>query len=218
MQVVNQKKLTLIMVLVCSVCLAGSAHADEKQALDESVNQAVEEIAEALGATSFESIKSIAVLPLWGEDEDGYVVDTLKSHLSGSKYALLARSTPEWEKLLGEIKWNTLREDVMSPQTVQSFGKIEGCDAIIYGTVRDRKINPYAFKAITRLTLHMADVESGEIVWSSKPVTASVWLEWPEIMKLAVHHPVVWVVGGLIILLVIWRASKKLFLSATRPR
>jgi hypothetical protein len=64
----------------------------------------------------------------------------------------------------------------------------------------------------------MADVETGQIVWSSKPVTASVLLEWPEILRAAVYHPVVWVIGGLIILLIVWVAFKKLFRAATRPR
>ncbi|MCK4826017.1 hypothetical protein KA005_60275, partial [bacterium] len=91
-------------------------------------------------------------------------------------------------------------------------------DAILYGTVRERKASQQIFKAVVRMTLNMADVETGQIKWSSKPVTSSVWLEWPEILQAAVRHPVVWIVGGLIVLLIIWRAFKKLFRTATRPR
>jgi hypothetical protein len=197
---------------------AGNTKADLERAIDQAVVQACQKVSDEFNAASFEGIETIAVLPLWGEDKDGYVTDTLKSYLSNSPYKVMVRSTEEWSQLLGEIKWNTLREDIMNPQTVQTFGKIEGCDAIVYGTVRERQASPTMFKAIVRMTLHMADVETGQIVWSSKPVTASVLLEWPEILRAAVYHPVVWVIGGLIILLIVWVAFKKLFRAATRPR
>lgn len=203
---------------VVTMGAGNTAWADEKSDVDAAVDKAAEMVAEDLKATSFEGIKSIAVLPLWGEDGDGYVLDTLKSYLSGSSYALMVRSTPEWEKLLGEIKWNTLREDIMNPQTVQSFGKIEGCDAIVYGTVRERKVDAGRFKAVVRMTLHLANVETGEILWSSKPITAAVWVDWLDMLRLGLRHPVVWMVGGIIVLLIIWGAFKRLVRSATRGR
>jgi len=213
-----KKIVVSVMAILLLFVAAGSAMVDVGRAMDTAVEQACQKVAEQLNATSFGEIKAIAVLPFWGEDKDGYIGDTIKSYLSNSPYKVMVRSTQEWDQLLGEIKWNTLREDIMNPQTIQNFGKIEGCDAIVYGTIRQREANPWTFHAITRLTLHMADVETGQIVWSSKPVTSSVWLEWPEVFQLAIYHPVVWVVGGLIILLIIWIAFKKLFRAATRPR
>jgi hypothetical protein len=216
----NNLKLKIMILLSFAAMLlpAVNAMADVKRAVDKAIDQACQEVAKQLKDTDIKDITTVAVLPFWGEDNDGYVLDTVKSYLSSSHYKIMARSTEEWDKLLGEIKWNTLREDIMNPQTVQGFGKIEGCDAIVYGTVRQREINPWTFQAIARMTLHMADVETGQIVWSSKPVTASVWLEWPETLQLAIRHPVVWVIGGLIVLLIIWIAFKKLFRATTRPR
>ena len=203
-------------ILVVGLCMP-SASGEIDQAVDRATEKACQQIAEDLAAHNIEGVKNIAVLPVWG-DADGYVLDTLKSFITRTPYAVMVRSDAEWDRLLGEIEWNTLREDIMNPRTVRTFGRIEGCDAILYGTVRQQKINPWTFKAISRLTVHLAEVETGQIVWSSKPVTASVWLEWPEIYQLAMHHPVVWIVGGLIVLLVIWTAFKKLFRAATRPR
>ena len=208
----------VISAMAVTLLLVCSAKADLKRALDSAVDKACRNAAEELRATGFENIETIAVLPLWGEDKDGYATDTLKSHLSNSPYKLMVRSTREWTQLLDEIKWNTLREDIMNTQTVQSFGKIEGCDAVVYGTVRQRDTNPWTFRATVRMTLHMADVETGQRLPVFNPVTASVWLEWPQILQAAVYHPVVWVVAGLIVLLIIWRAFKKLFRTATRPR
>ena len=217
MNILKTKQVMVYAVIVV-LLLVCSAKADVKAARDKAIDQACQQVAGQLKSTNFENIKTIAVLPLWGEDKDGYVCDTIKSYLSGSPYAVMIRSTEEWDGLLGEIKWGTLREDVMNPQTVQRFGKIEGCDAIVYGTVRESDIDPWKFQAVARMMLHMADVETGQIVWSSKPVTASVMLDWPDILRLAVHHPVVWVVIGLIVLLIIWTAFKNLFRAATRPR
>lgn len=214
----SRARIIVVSVMAVILLSAGNATADVERALDKAVDKACQKAAEQLKTTSSEGIKTIAVLPFWGEDKDGYISDTMKSYLSNSPYKVMVRSDQEWDQLLGEIKWNTLREDVMNPITIQNFGKIEGCDAIVYGTIRQREANPWTFHAITRLTLHMADVETGQIVWSSKPVTASVWLEWPEIFQLSIYHPVVWIVGGLIVLLIIWTAFKKLFREATRPR
>jgi len=215
METIKNKTIPLVAITLLFVV---NARADLERALDKAVDQACKKVSDELGATNFEEIKTVAVLPFWGEDKDGYVVDTLKSYMSNSSYKVIVRSTEEWDKLLGEIKWNTLQEDVMNPQTVQNFGKIEGCDAIIYGTVRQREADTWTFHAIARMTSNLADVETGQIKWSSKPVTASVWLEWPDILQLAVYHPVVWAVGGLVILLIVWRAFKRLFRAATRPR
>jgi hypothetical protein len=217
MNILKTKK-TVVSIAIAVLLLVCTAQADVKAAKDKAIDQACQQVAEQLKGTNFENIKTIAVLPLWGADKDGYVCDTMKSHLSNSPYAVMVRSTEEWNTLLGEIKWDTLREDVMNPQTVQTFGKIKGCDAIVYGTVRESDINPWKFQAVARMTLHMADVETGQIVWSSKPVTASAWLEWPDILQTSVHHPVVLVVVGLIVLLIIWTAFKNLFRAATRPR
>ncbi len=209
-----------ITIGVCCILLLshGLAFSASNSSVDRAIEQACERIAEDFSNQSYSEINSAAILPLWGEDNDGYVLDTMKSYLAGGPVSLMARSEQEWDKLLGEIEWNVLREDIMNPATVQSFGRIEGCDAIIYGTVRERQINPWKFQAVARMTLHMADVETGQIVWSSRPVRASVWLEWPEIYQHALYHQVVWIVGAIFVVLLVWTAFKKLFRSATRPR
>jgi TolB-like protein len=214
----------LVAVLVVLVGAAAGLKADEMRSVDQAVDQAAKQIVESLKIAEKQhpeklgEIKNIAVMPLWGLDLDSYVAETVKSYLAGSRYAVMARDTAEWDQLLGEIKWNTLREDIMNPQTVQTFGKIEGCDAIVYGTVRQRQVDQWAFTAVVRLTLHLADVETGQIVWSSTPVTSSVWLEWGDILKLAIRHPVIWVIGGIIVLLIILRTLRGIFIIGTRGR
>jgi len=204
------------LVTVC--CISLNVKADEAIALDMAVDQACKQIADDISGQTLPNIKNVAIMPLWGEDKDQYVLETLKSRLTKTSLSVMVRTDEEWNRLLGEIEWNTLREDIMNPQTVQKFGKIEGCDAILYGTVRQRSVNQWTFRAIVRMTVNLADVETGKIAWSSAPITSSVWLEWPEIYQISKHHPIVLGVLGLLALLIIWRLFKKLFIAATRPR
>lgn len=217
------KKLTIavLMIALTSPILL----ADEMAVLDDAVSKAAQQAVEKLnsqvkaGSTKFETITNVAVMPFWGEDADEYVSGTFSSYLANSNhFSLFARKPAEWDQLLGEIKWNTLREDIMNPSTVQRFGKIEGVDAIVYGTVRQRDIESWSFSAKVRMTLNMADVETGQVVWSSGPIVAKQWLEWPEILKTAVRHPVVWFIAGIIILLIVLRTVKAIVVAGTRPR
>ncbi len=211
------RALVAVVCLTFAVLSCVDVSADTGQAVDRAVEKACWEITEDLSRRSIEGITNVAVLPLWN-DEDGYVHDTLKGLLARTPYSVMVRSQKEWDALLGEIEWGVLREDIMNPATVQKFGRIEGCDAILYGTVRQRSVNPWMFRAVARLNVHMAEVETGRIIWSSGPVGAWVWLEWPEIYELGLQHPVIRLIGLIILVMVVWIAFKRLFRSATRPR
>ena len=365
------RKITIPLTVIV-LLFAVSAGANLQRALDQTISEAAQEAAKKLNDTKFDEVKNIAILPLWGEcdaDTKSYILGAIQSQIIGGPYRVMERDTEAWENLLGEVQWGTLREDVMDQKTVQRFGNIEGCDAIVYGTIRECASNPstnnaitrltlrmgivetgeakwssgeikkvkivaqapmalpdvdsalvsainlaaekaaeslktrslnikgFAFfpllgkdddnyvsdvlqshltkiggspipvsqmqwqeylvanssapqrvemmrnfarekgcsvlmygtvnecrvlerkyKAIVRMTLSMVNVETGESVWSPGEIVGKVWLDWQDIIRLAVSDPIVWVLGGLIVLLIIWRAFKKLFLSATRPR
>jgi len=93
-----KSKEILILVFVMLLLLAGNAMADVERAVDKAIDQASQEVAEQLKDAKFENIETVAVLPFWGEDEDGYILDTVKSYLSNSPYKIMVRSTEEWDK------------------------------------------------------------------------------------------------------------------------
>ncbi len=137
---------------------AASAPATLERALDETINQVAQEAAQKLKATSFPDITNIAVLPLWGDcrpETKAYIVNTIQSQVIGGRYRVIERDRQTLDTLLKEIAWDTRREDVMDAATVQQFGKIAGCDAIVFGTVRECAFYPDSGQAITRLTLTM---------------------------------------------------------------
>ena len=154
---------------------AASAPATLERALDETINQVAQEAAQKLKATSFPDITNIAVLPLWGDcrpETKAYIVNTIQSQVIGGRYRVIERDRQTLDTLLKEIAWDTRREDVMDAATVQQFGKIAGCDAIVFGTVRECAFYPDSGQAITRLTLTMRVVQTGEARWSSGEIKA----------------------------------------------
>jgi len=145
------------------------APAGETEAMDEATRAAVDQAIETLRAKNLEDVDTIAVMPLW-DDPDGYVTETLKVAATNTAFRLVARGEAEWDQLLEEIGWTEKREDVMDSATVQRFGKILGCDAILYGTVRELQLDELGVQAVCRLTLHLGIVETGQIAWSDQPV------------------------------------------------
>jgi hypothetical protein len=169
MAIRESRKIGSVALAVCLLFLTG-ARAEYGRALDQTINEVAREAATKLKQTGFEDIKNIAVLPLWGDcdpDTKNYIVNTIQSEIIGGPYRVMERNTQAWDTLLGEIEWGSLREDIMNADTVQRFGRIEGCDAIVYGTVRECAEYPMSGRAVTRLTLKMGVVETGEAKWSS---------------------------------------------------
>ena len=178
MEIARKSKLRFFVLLSLPLLfntLPVYADVDLERALDETINQVAEEVGTRLKETSNKQIKNIAVLPLWGNSiRTGYITETIESHLIGGPYSVVDRKSVIWKQLLNEIKWDTLREDTMNPETVQRFGKIAGCDAIIWGAVRECATYPQKNMAITRLKVFLSDVETGETVWSSKEIKKAI--------------------------------------------
>jgi len=97
---------------------------------------------------------------------------------------------------------------------------IEGVDAILFGTVREWSSSVWSTRALCRLSLHLANVETGEIVWSSGEVRGEAYPAWPDLIKRFWRYPLFVLVGllALIILLVIIVRVRRAFRRAMRPR
>lgn len=165
-----------VLLLATAWAPAASAPAGLERALDETINQVAQEAAQKLKATAFPDVTNIAVLPLWGDcrpETKAYIVNTIQSQVIGGRYRVIERDRQTLDALLKEIAWDTRREDVMDAETVQKFGKIAGCDAIVFGTVRECAFYPDSGQAITRLTLTMRVVQTGEARWSSGEIKSA---------------------------------------------
>lgn len=161
-----------LMILTLGLCWANALQGQEliKRALDQSIDEAAQEAAQKLKATQFQDVNNIAVLPFWGDCSDEikqHVTRTFQDQIIGGRYRVMERSDAAWNNLLGEIEWSALREDIMNQTTLQQFGRIVGCDAVVYGTIRECAGYPQRNEAVTRLSLTLGVVETGEARWSS---------------------------------------------------
>jgi hypothetical protein len=163
-------------ILAVLLLAATSVTAALERALDQTINDVAQEAAQKLKETDFPDITSVAVLPLWGDcspQTKAYIVNTIQSQIIGGRYRVIERDEQTWGTLLAETAWNSRREDIMTPETVQKFGKVVGCDAIVFGTVRECASYPDSGRVITRLTLKMSVVRTGEAKWSSGEIKSA---------------------------------------------
>ncbi|MHC5055632.1 MAG: hypothetical protein ACYTKD_13060 [Planctomycetota bacterium] len=195
-------------MLIPALLLMAALPARGAYLTDKAIEGAALDAVAKIDAAKLGDVKSVAVLPLWNDDGDGYAAIAVKGHLTSTGLKVLARSEKEWASLLDEIEWNAKREDVMDATTVQRFGKIKGCDAVLYGTVREVTRSLWGFRGSARLSLFIADVETGEIVWSSGPVEGEAFAHWSDLIVRFWNYPLVWVivlvvvvVGGVVLLL-----------------
>jgi hypothetical protein len=174
--VTQEARRTIAVILAATLLAATSATANLGGALDQTINKVAQEAAKKLNETNFQDITHIAILPLWGDcspQTKAYIANMIQSQIIGGRYKVIERDAQMWDSLLGEVEWNVLREDVMNAETVQRFGKVAGCDAIVFGTIRECAEYPERRLAITRLTLKMSVVQTGEARWSSGEIKSA---------------------------------------------
>ena len=170
--------------------LAAGASASEDETIQRALDQAIARIGEDLSGVSADSVKHVAVIPVRG-DADGYATSGLESAVTHTKFALFTRSEATWDDLLKEIEWGDRREDVMNPATIQRFGKIEGVDAILYGRIWDRSVNLWSVLGRVRMSVHLADVETGQILCSSGTVDGEAYIHWSDAVTQFWRYPLV---------------------------
>lgn len=198
---------------------AGSvALADAEETLQRATDEVITEIANQLRRMNVEKVKNVAVVPLRGDVND-YVTTALKSAVTKTSYGLFTREDDVWKALLAEIEWGVRREDIMDARTVQRFGKIQGVDAILFGVVWDRSVNLWSIRGHVKVTVHLADVETGQILWSSEAVEGESFIHWSDAIMQFWRYPLL-LIGAvvlLVVVLVIVRKTLKAIRHATRP-
>ena len=189
-----------------------STLADDNETLQRAIDTALQGLVQDLGQKTFEQIKSVAVVPLRG-DEDGYATGRVRDAVTRTEYGLFTRNDETWDTLLAEIEWGVRREDVMNPDTVQKFGKVEGVDAIIYGRIWDRGVNLWSIRGHAKVSLVLADVETGQELWRSGPLAGEAFIHWSGALMQFWRYPLLLLVAlfVLIVLAIVIRKHKKAY-------
>jgi hypothetical protein len=208
------------MMLAVLLLPAGRLDAAPAPKVQKAMDQAVARIAEKLKRTRFpaeesrRSVENVAVLSIQG-DNDGYMQSALKSVVANSRYKAFSRDQRELERIHQEIVENSTdkRGDIMDANSIQKFGHIQGVDAVLYGRVWRQDQDLQDNRGSVKLTVYLAHVETGELLWSSGPVQAQAYNDWTTMVERYWIYPAI-AIGALIVLMVLGRAIK----SATRPR
>lgn len=188
--------------------------------VQKAMDRAINTIAKRLNATSFpaegarRAVENIAVLNLVG-DPGGYARDGLKAAVANSHYKAFTRSEAELRSIQSEILANQSqsKDGLLDADSVQRFGKVQGVDAVLYGRVWRQNKDLQNNRGRVKLTVYLAHVETGELLWSSGPVENEAYTDWTTMVERYWIYPAV-VVGGLIVLVIVGNVIRK----ATRPR
>jgi len=159
-----KKQMMRVLAVVFTACTVQADrlvdYAAEKAAAD-----AIRQIEAKLNKDGAEA-GNIAFLPLFNDESGIYPV--VRAGLTGvdSSLEFFMREPADWQNLVNEIEFGQKRSDIMNKATIQSFGSVEGVDALLYGEVREAGAKD-EHSGIVRMTLYLADVETGEQIASA---------------------------------------------------
>jgi len=198
-----------------------AAEVNEREILQRAAEKVIEKIAKELPATKAanDKIENVAVVPLRADMQDGYVTSILKSAVTRTPYSLFTRSDETWDKLVAEIEWGVRKEDIMDANTIQMFGRVKGVDAILFGQVWSQEMNMWSLRGSMKMSIHLGEVETGKILWSSGPVTEEAYIGWSDAISNFWRFPLLLLgaVVGLIVVLLILKLLFRAIRHAARP-
>lgn len=204
----------IIVVIACVLPVASFATTKEEavaKAIDEAIEKAVIEAVNRLSEADLPEITRIAIGPVRGQ-EGKSIREYLQAHGTKSGYEIYVRGDDDWNMLLKEIAWGVRKDDIMDQDTIQKFGRIQGVEAFIYGTVKDVSVE--TLEVTAKILLNLAVVETGQNAWGdSFEETVPINYDLIEVSKPYWKY-IIYAIAGLIVLGVI----AKIFRSVGQPR
>ncbi len=154
--------------------------------MQRAIDKAAARIAEDLDRQAFPAegsrreVVNVGVLTIDG-DETGYVRTALMAALAKTHFRIHTRDANELLRVQKEVhdygQYSRML-DIMDPNTMQRFGNVQGVDAVLYGRVWHQGTDLDDNRATAKLTVHLGHVETGENVWSSRPVVGEAYQHW----------------------------------------
>jgi len=185
----------------------------EVDTLRRAAEQAAEQFGNELNKTSFPDVVNVAIVPFRDDTGDSYVTSMVEAQVTNSPYKVFERNDDRLNIIFEEIAWNDDQADVMNPETIQKFGKVEGVDAVLYGVVWDQANSLWSLQRRVKMTATLADVETGQTLRVFGPIEGEAYIRWTDALTRFWQYPTVLigVIVVLIILLIIFRMLKKAF-------
>lgn len=105
-------------------------------------------------------VKRIAFVGLFNDNNN--LLSAFRGGLNAAPgiFEFYTRDEQEFNLLVSEIEFGERREDVMTADTIQKFGKISGVDALLYGDVLD--VSQAGGQTSVKISWYLSDVETGQ--------------------------------------------------------
>ncbi|MBQ7651574.1 MAG: hypothetical protein IJS15_11480, partial [Victivallales bacterium] len=156
-------KLRHLLVLCLAVVAAAFASPwseNERQALNEAIRDAKQDIA-AKGAPLRD--RNILLLPFRG-DNDSYFFKNMKAALLESGLRVIEEeNSKEFQAMADLFKWDDCMKDLIMPQDLLKFGNLRGAQVIFYGRIRE--ISSSKERVYAEIELFASQIETREVLW-----------------------------------------------------
>jgi len=155
----GKQLLTTMMATLMCITSAYAASREIDYAAEDAAVKTIQELTDRNIA-----VKNIAFVGLAGDK--GNLTSIFRGGLLRvpGTYSFFTRDDNEFNVLLSEIEFGDRRGDVMDQATIKKFGNIKGVDALLYGKLVEATVE--GKDGIVRVTLTLADVETGQLLWS----------------------------------------------------
>lgn len=138
------------------------------QAVDETGRQALSAMAEdvtaELGTVGALEGKTIAVLPIAGDEGDALGGMLRIAVTKAGRKCVTGKDDPVFDEVLKEITWDARKSDMLDGTTISRFGKLKSAQVLITGRVRTVGDDRHFF---VEAELHATDIETKQHVWGN---------------------------------------------------
>jgi PBP1b-binding outer membrane lipoprotein LpoB len=157
------KRFSAVVSIIVLLALAAGAAAQDQGAQRQALRLAVEKAQSSLARAGALKNANISLLPMSGSDAE-YVEGLLKNAVTaaGLKY-VEGKQDPMWDAIIEEIAWSGKKGDMLDQKTLSSFGRLQGTQLLLYGSISAEKTR--ADSGYVELELHITSIATKEHLW-----------------------------------------------------
>ncbi len=150
-----------LLILAVSIPLRVSASFDEEIRL--ALQSVIKEAGQSLGDAGLPDGLAVGVLPVTG-DRGQLIESRLRTALSAAGMNVVAiREDPLWDRIWQEIEHSVRRDDILDPATLSQFGRLQGTQLLLYGSVRQADVS--GDRVYVEIDLHLSEIETARYLW-----------------------------------------------------
>lgn len=150
------------------------------------------DVTAALAESGLQASVPVSALPFPG-DRERYLEGLLKNAVTGAGLSYVeGRDDPMWDAIVSEIIWDWRKNDILDPDTLTKFGRLQAARQLLYGHLLVERDEEGELRA--ELWLHVSSVETKRHLWGRSFVKKSgqqLWFRWRGSDSRIVDFPIV---------------------------